>query len=237
MNWLLRRRVLLGLAALTLVAACGGDDDSSATEDTTGGGDSASDGQPVEGPPSEDVEAWQTDLNAVGCYAGPVDGALGSQTQAAIEAFQAAKGLEVDGVLGPQTEEALQDAVAGGETVCSSAGDEGSGDEATAALSSSGYGPVEFVIGSCSSSGESDIELQAEVNNMTLLVDASEADRTEEAGAGSLSVDGGTEADGITLNGRVESVTVGDAGDFTVTGVFEAPNNEGEEFTLTGSCA
>ena len=118
---------------------------------------------------------------------------------------------------------------------------DGSGDEevsaASATLTSPGYGPVEFAIGACSSSGESDIELQAEVDNMTLLVDADQADYSEAAGAGTLDVDGGTESDGITLKGRVESVTVGDAGNFTVTGIFDAPNLEGEEFTLTGSCA
>jgi peptidoglycan hydrolase-like protein with peptidoglycan-binding domain len=222
-RWLRNRRWLaLTAAILVTVAACGGDGDSG--------------GVPHQEASSEDLEKWQTELNAVGCWAGPVDGQLGPQTEAAIKAFQAAKGLEVDGLLGPVTEGALEEAVAAGEIVCTDSGDE-DGSTATATLSSAGYGPADFAIGMCSSSGESDIELQAEVNNMTLLVDADQADYSEAAGAGTLNVDGGTESDGITLEGRVESVTVGDAGNFTVTGTFEGPNLGGEEFTLTGSCA
>lgn len=221
MKRLVSGRLWVVVAALAMmIAACGGND-----------GASGSDGVSHQDATPEELEIWQTDLNAVGCYVGPVDGSLGPQTESAIKAFQAAKGLTVDGLLGPQTEGALTDAVAAGEIVCGESGD------TTATLSSSGYGPVEFNIGSCSSSGESDIELQAQVDNMTLLVDASEADRSEAGGAGTLSVDGGTESDGITLNGRVESISVGDTGDFTVTGLFGPPNNDGEEFTLTGSCA
>ena len=226
-----RMRVILLAAILVTVAACS---DDASSEDASGSGESG--GVPHQEASPEDLEKWQTELNAVGCWAGPVDGQLGSQTESAIKAFQAAKGLEVDGLLGPVTKGALEEAVAAGEIVCTDSGNAGAS-AASATLSSPGYGPIDFIIGKCSSAGESDIELQAEVNNMTLLVDADQADYSEAAGAGMLDVDGGTESDGITLKGRVESVTVGDAGDFTVTGTFEAPNLEGEEFTLTGSCA
>ncbi len=230
------RGLAILLVLVVAIAACGGDDDdASTTVQGSGGsaqdsGGSSSDAPSHEEASAEDLEVWQTDLNAVGCWAGPVDGSLGPQTEAAIRAFQAAKGLEVDGLLGPITEGALKDAAAAGEVVCSDGGDGDSSTGATATLASPGYGPVDFVIGSCTSAGESDIELQAQSDNLTLLVSA-------EAMAGTLSVDGGTESDGITLNGTVESVVVGDVGNFTVVGTFGPPNNEGEEFTLTGSCA
>ncbi len=69
-----------------------------------------------------ELERWQTDLNAVGCWAGPVDGLLGPETEAAIKEFQAAEGLKVDGLLGPQTEAALQAAVKAGKRVCHTGG-------------------------------------------------------------------------------------------------------------------
>lgn len=243
-----RVRAWVGLLVLALVVtACGGGGDTEEETTTTGGaaasdttaaptGEAVSEGKSHEEASAEELEVWQTDLNAVGCYVGAVDGVSGPQTEAAIEAFQAAKGLTVDGLLGPQTEGALQEAVAAGEIVCTSSDEDASGEEAssagatTASLSSSGYGPVDFEIGECTTAGESDIQLQGQVDNMALVVEAS-------AMEGTLSVDGGTESDGITLNGTVESVSVGDAGNFTVTGTFGPPNNEGEEFTLTGSCA
>ncbi len=60
----------------------------------------------------------QTDLNAVGCYAGAVDGILGPQTDQAIVAFQAADGLTVDGEAGPGTIAALKLAAREGRIVC-----------------------------------------------------------------------------------------------------------------------
>ena len=121
-----------------------------------------------------------------------------------------------------------------GQTVdeASGNGDSGDGDAAgpVATLESDGYGPKAFTIGSCTNEGETDLILQAEADNLALTVDAPD-------GTGNLAVDGGTESDGITLNGDINAVTVGDAGNFTVTGTFTEPNNVGEEFTLTGSCA
>ncbi len=60
----------------------------------------------------------QTDLNAVGCHAGAVDGILGPETDQSIVRFQEADGLEVNGEAGPATILALKAAVKEGRTVC-----------------------------------------------------------------------------------------------------------------------
>ncbi len=247
-RWLLVA-LLVGLAVVT--AACGDDDDTGAAETGADGtaetgadgtaGESGSDPEAVshtEMSPDE-LEVWQTDLNAVGCWAGPVDGELGSQTEAAIEAFQAAEGLTVDGLLGPVTEGALQDAAAAGETVCTNTTggedppDDGEGavaGAASATLSSASYGQT-FTLGTCSVNADlSNISLRGEVNNLTLSVDATE-------GSGTVAVDGGTEGDGITLNGTIDTVEIGGDDSFNVAGTFGEPNNVGEAFTLTGACA
>jgi peptidoglycan hydrolase-like protein with peptidoglycan-binding domain len=65
-----------------------------------------------------ELETWQHDLNVVGCWAGPVDGTLGPETEAAIRAFQQAANLTVDGKLGPQTEEALASDASEGALIC-----------------------------------------------------------------------------------------------------------------------
>lgn len=209
--------VLLLLLVL-VVAACGDDDDSA--------GDSS----------AEDLETWQNDLNAVGCYAGPVDGELGPQTEAAIRAFQAAEGLSVDGVIGSETGRALVDAVEAGETVCTDttdgnqAADGAAAADSQASLSSASYGPQTFTLGSCSLNADvSNLSLRGEVNNLTLGADASD-------GAGTLGVSGGTESDGITLNGTIDSVSIDADRSFTASGTFDEPNLVGESFTLTGSC-
>ena len=221
--------ILLSLGLVT--AACGDDsdtDESTDTEESTDTSGSDPDAVDHTAMSPEELEVWQTDLNAVGCWAGPVDGDLGPQTEAAIKAFQAAKGLTVDGLLGPQTEGALQEAVDAGETVCtdSTSGEEATGD--TVVLNSASYSQT-FSIGSCDNTGESDLTLQGEVNGLTITIEAA-------GGSGTLAVDGGTEGDGITLNGDITSVEKGDDSGFQVTGTFGEPNNVGDEFTATGSC-
>jgi len=54
-----------------------------------------------------DVKALQTALNAIGYNCGAVDGDFGAKTDAAVRAFQRAKGLTVDGIVGPKTWAAL----------------------------------------------------------------------------------------------------------------------------------
>jgi uncharacterized protein (TIGR02594 family) len=56
------------------------------------------------------VSQLQTVLKALGFDPGPVDGAMGRSTIAAIKAFQASRGLGVDGIAGPLTEAALASA-------------------------------------------------------------------------------------------------------------------------------
>ncbi len=56
-----------------------------------------------------DVTAVQTELKDKGYDPGGVDGFYGPKTEAAVKAFQKARGLEVDGIVGPKTWEALFD--------------------------------------------------------------------------------------------------------------------------------
>jgi cell wall-associated NlpC family hydrolase len=56
----------------------------------------------------EDVRRIQRRLQMHGFDPGPADGAFGPRTEAAVRAFQHAKGLEVDGIVGPLTRAALE---------------------------------------------------------------------------------------------------------------------------------
>lgn len=80
----------------------------------------AAEGKPTPEPPRIDdlpvlrkgakgdhVKRAQVRLNAHGFDTGPVDGAFGQKTDAAVRAFQKARGLEVDGEIGPLTWGAL----------------------------------------------------------------------------------------------------------------------------------
>lgn len=57
--------------------------------------------------PVMDVKWAQAALAKLGFDPGPVDGIMGSKTQAAIKAYQAARGLEQDGWLGVATQAKL----------------------------------------------------------------------------------------------------------------------------------
>jgi len=107
----------LGLGALLLTVGCSGDDseDASATSAAT-----ATTNPPVrhhELTPDE-IETYQTDLDAVGCWAGPVDGILGPRTEAALREFQEAEGIPVTGLFGGESQGALIAAAQAGTAVC-----------------------------------------------------------------------------------------------------------------------
>lgn len=55
-------------------------------------------------------------------------------------------------------------------------------------------------------------------------------------GTGSLAVSGGTEEDGITLNGDVEAVSIAADRSFDLSGTFGPRNNAGDPFSMSGSC-
>ena len=70
-------------------------------------------GPPILRPDAEGpaVAQLQRELQALGYYDGAIDGGYGVQTQAAVEAFQAAQQLVVDAVVGPSTWDALTQAL------------------------------------------------------------------------------------------------------------------------------
>lgn len=105
----IRRLAIMAVLPVLFLAACGGDD--SDTTDTTGTDAAA-------GPTSEEMSEWQTQLQAVGCYHGDIDGIDGPETDEAILAFQQAEGLTADDIMGPDTEQALQEAYDDGREVC-----------------------------------------------------------------------------------------------------------------------
>jgi len=55
----------------------------------------------------EDVRALQQALGKAGFAVSPVDGIFGSDTDKAVKAFQAAKGMKADGIVGPASRAAL----------------------------------------------------------------------------------------------------------------------------------
>lgn len=259
----MKRLFALLLALALAVAACGGGDPDD-TSTTTGAESGADDGEGAlagsetgaddgegaldgavshEDASEEDLEIWQTDLNAVGCWAGAVDGTLGPRTEAAIIAFQTAKGLEADGLLGPVTKTALEEAVAAGEIVCEEGaaddgegalggsgddGDDGGGalDGAAEATFASGGVSVDLPITACDNPTESTLSLTATDGTVELIVNA-----TDGTGDVVFFDDSGE------WTGTVESVSVGDAGTISVAGMIAPPTGADQPFTVTGSCA
>lgn len=67
----------------------------------------ANDGLLQLGDVGSEVSDLQTRLQNMGYYDGPISGSFGSQTQAALIAFQQAQGLTADGIAGPRVETAL----------------------------------------------------------------------------------------------------------------------------------
>ena len=59
-------------------------------------------------PARDDVRRWQERLLELGFHPGRADGLFGFRTEAATEAFQAARGLDADGIVGPLTRAAAE---------------------------------------------------------------------------------------------------------------------------------
>lgn len=117
---MIRLQKLLLVAGLVLVAAVAGCSKSSTTTTTAASASpsaSPSGKHHSEMSPAE-LEKWQKDLNIVGCWAGPVDGKMGPETEHAVKQFQTAEKLTVDGLLGPHTESALTKAAGEARKVC-----------------------------------------------------------------------------------------------------------------------
>src|SRR4051794_28693967 len=66
------------------------------------------------------MEVLQRQLNALGCNAGAVDGALGPNRTKAVGCFQTAAGLSVDGIVGVTPGARLAQAGAAGTPSCRS---------------------------------------------------------------------------------------------------------------------
>jgi hypothetical protein len=211
----------------SVTGSCAGVDSAAAAATTT----TEAGAKEVASAASGDLTTWQTDLDIVGCYVGQVDGRNGPKTESAVKAFQAASGLTPDGRIGPRTQAALSEAAAAKKQVCvSTTGDESATTVTKVMKVSSANYDKSFSIGSCKSADESSATVTAEADNLTATLKVS-------GGTGTLAISGSTESDGITLNGDVTSLEVGDTGDFTASGTFGAPNNAGEAFTVTGNCA
>jgi hypothetical protein len=123
--------VLASFALVALVAGCGGgnagigrppptreDANPPRTSRTTRSRPTASTIEPG----LQGIALVQAQLNALGCEAGTVDGAIGTGTTAAITRFQTAAGLAADGVAGPETTARLTEAVAAGSPNCRGGG-------------------------------------------------------------------------------------------------------------------
>lgn len=118
-----RKALLAGiLAAVVITAGACSSSNNTSTTSTSGTSaapsNTAAKGKKTSEASSDEIKLWQTQLNAVGCDAGPVDGEDGGETEAAIRGFQAASGLPVDGIVGPETESALAKDSAAGKQVC-----------------------------------------------------------------------------------------------------------------------
>jgi len=235
-------RTLLALlcALVALASACGDSDEESAdtSEVAADNGESVGDDESTEGLDPEFVEQFQTQLAAIGCYDGSVDGIDGPATLAAIRRFQAAQGLTEDGVVGPETEGALQDAVEAGIQGCTADGDdvpleEPNADDGEGALdgadgpqmtvTATNYENV-FIVDVCDNPSETTITITATTEDGEGRVDLFATD-----GEGAISVTGN-----LLLEGDVTSAQVGDAGNFTIEGTFA--DNEFGDFVAEGSC-
>jgi peptidoglycan hydrolase-like protein with peptidoglycan-binding domain len=94
--------LVIGLAALALLAGCG-DDEATTTVTVTTSAES-------QAPPTgEAVAELQQVMTTLGYYSGPIDGVYGDETTAAVKEMQGALGVTADGIYGEETHTALKD--------------------------------------------------------------------------------------------------------------------------------
>ncbi|MSO87067.1 MAG: peptidoglycan-binding protein [Acidimicrobiia bacterium] len=109
-----------GAAAIALAllagSACSNDDSSSDTTEATTTTTTADGDDRYEAIIFDKMIQGQ--LATVGCFTGADDGIIGPLTDAAIVAYQTARGLEADGELGPKTDAALSEDAAANKIVC-----------------------------------------------------------------------------------------------------------------------
>lgn len=114
-----RAAVAALLATVALFAvACSSDDDSGSDTTTTEKSETTTTAKRKSATTVRFDKEEQSELAAVGCYKGAIDGIMGPATDAAILEFQKAAGLTPDGELGPQTEAKLKEDAAAGKKVC-----------------------------------------------------------------------------------------------------------------------
>jgi hypothetical protein len=176
-----------------------------------------------------------------------VDGIFGPETLAALEGAVAAgttvcvptngggdNGGDSDSGDGSATDDGAVDGTDDSGT--DDSGDDGDGSDGgdpstqQATLTSESYGPVTFTVTSWDCTGDpGDMALTGAADG-GLTIEVTMNDNT-----GVLTVDGGDEQDGITLNGEMSSLSK-EVGGFQSAGTFVEPNFAGEEFDLSGTC-
>ena len=170
-------RLLVAALALALLAGACSDDDSDDTTATTSAAKSVSDAS------EDELAQWQEDLNAVGCWAGAVDGTMGPETEAAIEEYQEAAGLTVDGKLGPETESSLSADAAAGKTVCKPSGTTTTTSTTTGGGGGECPGPDCYEVSIEPTSGPAGTEIQVSVTESGCMSESSNpADNVVEFG-------------------------------------------------------
>jgi hypothetical protein len=90
-----------------------------------------------------------------------------------------------------------------------------------------------FDVTACANAGETDLQLTGSGSGgISLAVQAKD-------GTGTVSITGGDEQDGVALDGVIDTLSVGDAGDISATGAFSEKSlgSSDTAFTISGSCA
>lgn len=114
-------RLIVVAATALVLAACGRSEpaaDTTTSAETTKAAESTKSKSPNAQLDTAEIETIQSELTAVGCFDGKVDGVIGPATRDGIERFQDAEGIAVDGQAGKVTREKLNAASAAKKTIC-----------------------------------------------------------------------------------------------------------------------